>query len=344
MTTLREVSRAAGVSVATAGRILRGDPTLVVRDETRGRVAAAAAELDYRPNRIASGLRTRRVGTIALLLPDPQNFMWSDMIVGVERAASARDYLLVLADAHGPALDVHHYGRLILEGRVDGVLAAFAAIGDELVAQMAAKGMPLVAVNSRSELVEGSATMDDGRGSRLAVDHLVELGHRRIGYLAGRPDTDVGRRREEGYRAAMADHGLEVRPEWVLMGDFTEARGYQAAEELLSDPGASVPSALFIVNFFSALGVMRAIRQLGLTVPDDLSLATMDDHFVAEHLDPPLTTVRLPMRQMGEQGAGLLLDAIAGETLRHLVAEDPPQLIVRRSTAVAAVAPSGPSQ
>lgn len=333
VTSLREVSRLAGVSIATAGRILRADPTLVVRDETRSRVETAAAELGYRPNRIASGLRTRRTGTIALLLPDPQNFIWSEMIVGAERAAAARDYLLVLADAHGPALDADHYGRLVLEGRVDGVLAAFASIGDELVRQMAARGMPLVAVNSRSELVAGSATMDDAAGSHLAVAHLVGLGHRRIGFLAGRRDTDVGRRREAGYRAAMAEHGLEVREGWVRAGDFTEARGAAVAAEFLAARGAEVPTALFIVNFFSALGVLRALRQLDRRVPDDLSIVTIDDHLVAEHLDPPLTTIRLPMRRMGEQGASLLLDAIGGAGLRHVVAEEPPELIVRRSTA-----------
>lgn len=331
MTSLRQVSIAAGVSIATAGRVLRNDPNLVVRDETRARVMAAAAELGYRPNGIASGLRTRRSGTIALLLPDPQNFIWSEMVRGVERAAAARNYLVVIADAHGPMLDADQYGRLILEGRVDGVLAAFATVGDGLVAQMTARGLPLVPVNSRSDAVSGSVTMDDAAGSRLAVETLARLGHERIGFVAGRADTDVGRRREQGYRNAMAMHGRRIRPEWVSAGGFTEAGGALAANAIMAGAAAHRPTALYIVNFVSALGALRAIRDLGLRVPEDVSVITMDDHTVAAHLHPPLTTIRMPMEEMGQDGARLLLDAIDGSALRHIVTDHPPILVERAS-------------
>lgn len=333
VTTLRQVSIAAGVSIATAGRVLRSDPDLVVRDETRARVLAAAAELGYRPNGIASGLRTRRSGTIALLLPDPQNFIWSEMIRGVERAAAARNYLVVIADAHGPTLDADQYGRLILEGRVDGVLAAFATVGDELVTQMTARGMPLVPINSRSEIVSGSATMDDAAGSRLAVDTLVQLGHVRIGFVAGRADTDVGRRREQGYRDAMAAHGLPIRDGWVHSGDFTEAGGAAATRMILDAPAATRPTALYVVNFFSALGALGAIQELNLSVPRDVSVISMDDHMVADHVQPPLTSIRMPMSRLGQDGARLLLDAIDGAGLSHVVTDEPPVLVRRGSTA-----------
>lgn len=341
MTTLRDVSLAAGVSVATAGRVLRRDPALVVREETRARVVAAAADLGYRPNGIASALRTRRTGTIALLLPDPQNFMWSEMVRGVERAAAARNNLVVVADAHGPTLDADQYGRLILEGRVDGALVAFATVTDDLVAQMSARGLPIVPINSRSDVVSGSATMDDEAGSRLAVNTLVGLGHRRIAFIAGRADTDVGRRRERGYRHAMLANGLPIREEWVRSGGFTEAGAKAATRAIMTSGTEPRPTAVYMSSFRSALGGLQALAEVGLSVPADLSVITMDDHMIADFVHPKLTAIRMPMYQMGEAGANLLLDAIEGRALRHVVADLAPLLMTRDSTIPATNPDSG---
>jgi LacI family transcriptional regulator len=330
--TLKVVAAQAGVSVATAARVINLDPTLSVRPQTRERVLAAARDLGYRPNRLASGLRTRRTGTIAVFLPDPQNIAWSDTLRGIERESAEHDYVVVVADAHGPTLDPAQMSRFVLEGRMDGLLVAFATIADDLVAQLAGRGLPLVPINSRSDVVEGSVTMDDAAGSRLAVDHLVSLGHRRIGFLAGRSDTDVGRRREAGYRGSMAAHGLPIDPGWVVAGDYTERTAREIAGELLSMPAATKPTAVFTVNLPSALGLRAAAIELGLGIPHDISLVTMDDHPFLEHVDPPLTAIRLPMREMGEIGAGMLLDVVDGGSLRHLVTSTPPQLIERRST------------
>ena len=321
------------MSVATAARVLNGDATLRVRATTRERVLAAARDLGYRPNRLASGLRTRRTGAIAIVLPDPQNLAWGEALRGIERGAAEREYVVVVADAHGPTLDPEQLSRFVLEGRMDGLLVAFATIEDELVAQIAGRGLPLLPINSRSANVDGSVTMDDETGSRLAIDHLVSLGHRRIGYLAGRGDTDVGRRREAGYRAAMAAHGLAIDPRWVAPGDYTERTAREVGRRLLGASGSARPTAVFAVNLPSALGIRAAAEALGLRVADDLSLVTMDDHPILAHTDPPLTSIKLPMDEMGLLGARLLLDVVDGRPLRHEVTPTPPRLVVRRSTA-----------
>ncbi|HEX6868456.1 MAG TPA: LacI family DNA-binding transcriptional regulator, partial [Candidatus Limnocylindrales bacterium] len=176
MTTLKDVAADARVSLATAARVLSEDPTLSVRPATRERVTSAALRLGYRPNRVASGLRTRRTGTIAVVLPDPQNLAWSEMLRGIERAGATRDYIVVVADAHGPTLDPDLLGRFVLEGRMDGLLVAFATIEDALVDQIVGRGLPLLPINSRADNVPGSVTMDDATASRLAVDHLAALG------------------------------------------------------------------------------------------------------------------------------------------------------------------------
>ena len=333
MTTLKDVAESADVSLATAARVLREDPTLSVRVATRERVLAAARDLGYRPNRVASGLRTRRTGTIAIVLPDPQNVAWSETLRGVERAAADREYVVVMADAHGPTLDRQQLSRFVLEGRMDGLLVAFATIVDELVTQIVGRGLPLLPINSRSAIVDGSVTMDDATGSRLAVEHLIELGHRRIGFLAGRADTDVGRRREVGYRSAMADHGLAIDPAWVLPGDYTERTARELGRELLSRDPTNGPTGLYAVNLPSALGFRGAAREAGYRVPDDISLVTMDDHPFLEHTDPALTAVHLPMAEMGELGARMLIDVVDGQPMRHVVTTTAPRLVVRRSTA-----------
>lgn len=331
MTTLKDVAVAAGVSVATAARVLNRDPHLRVRPATRQRVLSVAESVDYRPNRVASGLRTRRTGTIALVLPDPQNLAWGETLRGVERAAAEREYVVVVADAHGPTLDARQLTHFVLEGRMDGLLVAFATVVDELVAQIASRGLPLVPINSRSAIVDGSVTMDDAQASALAIDHLVELGHRRIGFLAGRADTDVGRRREAGYREAMARHGLAVAPSWVIPGDYTERRAAASATESLARPDR--PSAVFAVNLPSALGLRAAARARGLRIPEDLSIVTMDDHPILEHTDPPLTAVRLPMAEMGMLGARMLIDAVGGKPISHVRTSQAPSLVARRSSA-----------
>jgi LacI family transcriptional regulator, galactose operon repressor len=333
VTTLKMVAARAGVSLATAARVLRADPTLNVRPVTRERVVEAARELGYRPNRLASGLRTRRTGSIAIILPDPQNIMWGESLRGIERAAGRRGYVVVVVDAHAPTLDPAQMDRFVLEGRMDGLLVAFAAIADELVEQIAGRGMPLVPINSRSPIVAGSVTMDDAAGSGLAVDHLVELGHRRIGFLAGRADTDVGRRRAAGYRAAMAAHGLSVDERWCASGDFTERGAREVAQRLLATDRGTRPTALYVVNFMSTLGVLGAARDLGLRIPHDLSVVTMDDHPILEHIDPPLSAIHMPMDEMGELGAQMLIDVVEGRPLQHVVTATAP-FLVRRGSAI----------
>ena len=338
MATLKDVARLAEVDPSTVSRVLRGDPSQAVRPDTRDRIMAAAGSLRYRPNALARGLRTRRTDTIGLIIPSLENVGFSEVTHGIQAAAAAAGKLVVVIESE--ALDrfeeasmAEAYSRLITEGRVDGLIVAFATVDDHLVSQLADRGMPLVLVNRRTAGIHGSVVVDDERGSDLAVAHLAELGHTRLGYIGIAAETDTARRRERGFREAMARAGLPVRDAWIAVGSPTIAGGRQAAGALLSQAGSERPTGIFVASLLGAIGVLAELRDQGVPVPAGMSVIAFNDHALAEHLDPPLTTVRMPNFRMGEEAVRLLLEAIDGEAGRDEMIDDAPMVIARRSTA-----------
>jgi LacI family transcriptional regulator len=224
------------------------------------------------------------------------------------------------------------WDRLVLEGRVDGVLVLVASIRDPIVRRVAESGFPLVLVNRRSDGVAGSVVMNDALGSEVAVDHFYSLGHRKIAHIAGPATLDTGRRRLAGFRKALKRRHLTSRQEWIAETDYTEAGGARAARSLLDKSGADLPTAVYIASFMSSVGALRVFRDGGLNIPGDLSLIVSDELSLAAHTAPPLTTVAMPLRQMGEIAADMLLRAAAGEPVSDIVVPDKPRLVTRAST------------
>ena len=337
MATLKDVARLAEVDPSTVSRVLRGDPSQAVRPDTRDRIMAAAGSLRYRPNALARGLRTRRTDTIGLIIPSLENVGFSEVTHGIQAAAAAAGKLVVVIESE--ALDrfeeasmAEAYSRLITDGRVDGLIVAFATVDDHLVSQMADRGMPLVLVNRRTAGIHGSVVVDDERGSDMAVAHLAELGHTRLGYIGIAAETDTARRRERGFREAMARAGLPVRDAWIAVGSPTIAGGRRATGALLSQAGQDRPTGIFVASLLGAIGVLAELRDQGVTVPAGMSVIAFNDHELAEHLDPPLTTVRMPNFRMGEEAVRLLLEAIDGQAGRDEMIDVAPVVVARRST------------
>ncbi|MFN8619142.1 MAG: LacI family DNA-binding transcriptional regulator [Chloroflexota bacterium] len=366
MANLRDVARRAEVDPSTVSRVLRDDPSQQVRPETRERILAAARDLHYRPNALARGLRTRRTDTLGLIVASLDNLGFAEVTAGIQAAAAAAGKLVMVVDAGavagppaetadlpetpeladgptdgtaeaapGPELsrsgDV--YERLIGDGRLDGLIVAFAALDDRHVAQLAERGIPLVLVNRRTTGVHGSVVVDDTRGSATAVEHLVRLGHRRIGSIGLAQDTDTARRRDAGYRGAMAAAALPVDERWVQAGPPTVDGGREALYRLLAASKATPPTAIVVASLMSAVGVLAALRDAGRRVPDDVSIVAFNDHPFADHTAPPLTTVRMPNLRMGQEAVRMLLDALDGVPVSDLVVDDAPALVVRGSTA-----------
>ncbi|GAA2824939.1 LacI family DNA-binding transcriptional regulator [Crossiella cryophila] len=332
---MREVAAAAGVDVSTASRLLRGQDT-AYRAETRQRVLDAAEALGYRPNAQARALRLQRQQAIGLLVPDLDNFGFTQIMRGVQEVATEQDYTLMVVEAGSGEGAGNAYDKLGLEGKVDGVLVAFASVDDPNIQEWASREhLPMVLVQRGTPGYPAAVVMDEVRNVSIMVDHLVELGHRRIGHVSGPLRTDTGLRRRQGFAAAMRSHGLTVRPEWICDGNFHWRGGHQAALHILDAPAAQRPTALVVANLLSALGTLSAARELGLSVPHDLSVIAIDEHIVAAHTDPPLTAVKTPQRELGRASAHMLLQVLQGNRPSKLVLPTPPELVVRASTAPA---------
>jgi LacI family transcriptional regulator len=325
-TSIRAVAAAAGVSPTTVSHALSG--TRAVRAETRERVIRAAAELGYTPNRVASGLRLQRTGVIGLASDRIATTPFAGRIVqGAQDAARERGVVLMVVDADGDTDLETRQLRALLDHRVDGILLA--RMFHQVVARPDALGdTPVVLVDAVP--VDGwrvPAVAPDERGIAVtAIEHLVAAGHRRVAMVSTTDDSPATRAREAGFRAALADAGLDpASARAPLERGSSDARGGRVAGlRVLDQPPAERPTAVFCFNDQMAMGVYQAASALGLAVPADCSIVGVDDlEIVAAALEPGLTTVALPHREMGRWGMSTLLERIDGR-----VADAAPPLLL----------------
>jgi LacI family transcriptional regulator len=312
------------VDPSIASRILSGDGGLTVRPETRRRVLEAASRLSYRPNTAARALKTRKTMAIGMIVPELTNVAYATVALGADERASRAGYALLVAT--GSVRD-----RLdAIEGRIDGLLVGIATSETIRIGDFGGR-LPTVLVNRHELLGIPSVTVDDAAGAALATEHLLSLGHRHVGHVAGPQNSDTGRRRLAGYASALRAAGLDSGPDSIVEASYDEAGGELAATRLLKAPER--PTALFVANVRAAIGALAAARRLGLSVPRDLSLVGFHDAPVAMYLDPELTTVKMPLREMGSAAIESLLALVDGRQVDDVQVSTPPELVVRGSTA-----------
>ncbi|MFD1858416.1 LacI family transcriptional regulator [Aeromicrobium camelliae] len=318
--TLADVAKAAQVDVSLVSRVLRGE-SVRVREETRQRILEQASMLGYRPNAIARSLRSARAGAYGLVIPDFTNPVYAHIISGAEEAAAARGSVVMTSTGSG--WDPAAWYDAVDGGRVDGLLVAGGPTLD-----MSRLAVPYVLVNRAVPGGRRYVVLDDARASRMAVDHLIGLGHSRIVFLGGPDDADTAQRRRAGFEAALRDAGLDV-PEVRLNGDYSAAGGREAmASALRAGPAFT---AVVAANVPSALGAMEALREAGVEIPADVSLIAVHDAEIAEYVSPALTTVKMPLHELGARAIDLLARTPADEPIEEVVAQ-PMELTIRAST------------
>ncbi len=304
--TIYQVARAAGVSTATVSRALNGSAQ--VAERTRHRITEAIADLGYQPNHVARSLVLKATHTIAVMLPDITNPFFPSLVKGVQLAADEEGYAVLLAHTGGDPAKEESYFQVLRGQQVDGVLLVGLVSAPESLKGLVGHGLPVVTLDRPVDL-PGSATVrvDHKAGGRIATEHLLELGHRRIAHISGPKGLGVSQQRLDGYRRALTSRGVSFDESLVAEGDFSEDGGYRGVQELLRMRGRF--TALFAANDLSAIGAMTALREHDMRVPDEVSVVGFDDIHLASYTSPKLTTVRQPIYDMGRAAAKLLIDA-----------------------------------
>jgi len=328
---LKDVAEAAGVHIATASRALDDRRAAMVKPETVDRVRRAAADLGYRVNRMARGLKMSRSFTIGMLVPDITNPFFPPIVRGADDCLAEAGYTLVLGNTDNDEAKERRHITGMLERQVDGFLLAMARRRDPLVEELKKGSVAMVLVNRTIDRGGVSAVIpDDEAGMTLAVEHLHGLGHRRIAHVAGPADTSTGARRAAGFASTMKLLGLPRR-RVAQASAFAEAAGREASRPLFA--GGSRQTAIVAANDLIALGVIEAGEEAGLSCPEDFSVVGFNDMPFVERFRPALTTVRIPEYEIGRRSAELLLTHIEQPhrgTETVLIA---PELVVRGSTA-----------
>lgn len=325
---ITDVAKRAGVSISTVSRVLNntGYP---VKLETRQRVQEAVEELGFRPNDLARGLLLKKSRTVGLITPDISNPYYPELSLGIEATASEHGYSVIFCNTNRQADKLEQYVDVLLQKRADGIILAGGGTDFAPVSKVLSDFDTEVAVIGRHNLPFPSVQIDNVQAARDATSHLAKLGHERIAFISGPVNLSSVQDRLSGYRSSLEEQGIDRDDRLVCEGNFQPESGYSAALSLLQ--GNSRPTAIFTANDYMAIGVMSAAADLGLSIPQDLSVVGFDDITIASYVRPTLTTIALPGYKMGVSAMRLLLKLFAQEECQSIT-RLPTELVIRNSS------------
>ncbi len=323
---IKDIAICANVSPSTVSRALNNHPR--ISDETKKQIQILAKEMEYVPSAIARNLVGQRSATIGVAVADFLDPFYSDTIAGVEDVAIVNDYHVFVSSFYRDQQRESALHNTFYERRLAGVIVAGSVVGNKYFAFTSRDAMPVVLINCPT--YPFSVSVDEVMGARLAVEHLIELGHRRIAYIRHWHDYETSQLRLTGYLETLKQHGIRVDDRYIVAGDDRFTGGVGAVDKLLALP--EPPTAVFCFNDMTAIGAINALLQKGFNVPNDISVVGFDDLDIASFYYPALTTVHQPTYQIGREAAKMLSDLIEGKiNIEAQITE--PQLIVRDSTA-----------
>jgi LacI family transcriptional regulator len=327
--TIEHIAQLAEVSKATVSRVLNNSPK--VTEKTREKVMKAIKESSYYPSATARRLTTNKAETIGLIIPSPQdktfgNPFYTEILRGFTHQAKIEGYdLLLFINEHR-----FNYSQLFYDRRVDGLLLVGVNRSDKGIIQLSKNKFPYILTGKIDYKEANYVDADNKGGAYQAVSYLVNLGHKRIGYLGGSFDFVFNQERFEGYLQVLKEHNLEYGKELTMESINTEESGYEAMRKFLES--SPIPTAVFVANDLDAIGAMKAVKEKGLKIPEDISFIGFDDIQLASYTEPTLTTVRQPIYEMGTTAISLLVELIEGKKEEPLKVELPTQLIIRESS------------
>ncbi len=326
--TIKDIARVAGVSHTTVSRALKGNPAISA--ETTARIRQLAEEMGYTPSAVAQSLLTRRTQTIGMVITTLADPFVAKVVEGVESVAQTANYSVFLATSHNNPDQEIAVVETLHRRRVDAIIVTSSRVGSLYSSRLDQIRIPIVLINNQEEgEFLYSVAADDVQGAELAIEHLLGLGHRQIGYIGAPNRPKSNRRRQSGCEAALKKAGIEPNPNLVAQpdGDSDFDRG-QAGFRSLSGSGVT---AIFCYNDLTAIGLLMACQEKGIRVPEQLSIIGFDDINTSQYVSPPLTTVSQPRLQLGKTAMQMTLALLNSENVQdHTL---PCQLVVRQSTA-----------
>lgn len=331
MATNADIAKAAGVSPAIVSRIVNGDKTLRVSAETRARVLRHIEEMDYSPNMAARSLKAASTGVIALIVHDLTSSVYAEIIAGAHEAATAHGKAVLVGEANEIASGQTHLEQLVAGRGVDGIILQGAGTRfDRTLERAARQGVPTVLLQAGNPARNRVVRLDDEAAGRAATEHLLSLGHTRIGYIGVADELLFSGARRRGWQSALSDAGVEAREVWSIDGGNKFEPGAEAIRALLKhDPNLT---GVVVANIASAIGVSAALQDLGKRIPEDFSLIAVHDIPLADYLRPALTVVRMPLRRLGS----VAIEQVTADSTRPgvvCVNSIEPELVMRASTA-----------
>lgn len=325
---IRQIAKAAGVSVATVSRVLNHPET--VAPATRERIQKIIDEAEYRPNWFAQGLNFNRTKTIGVVVPHVRS-AYMDVVSGIEEVARPKGYITFLCNVEKDPLIEKEYVEQLIMRKVDGIILLFSALEEKYISLIESEKIPVVLIGENREARRFNSVKADCRaGSAEMIAHLIEVGHKRINLLCGSEPVRETSEMLNGYKNVLRANGIPIDDRRILKTENTIEGGYIAAKRVITE---GIPDAIFVTSDEMAYGAIEALKDSGLKIPGDIAVAGFGNHRMSNLIEPKLTTVEVPFRKMGIYGARILFDQIeeeeSGKDPRHIILQS--RLRVRRS-------------